>query len=152
MKKRNPQFEIYGEQMVSAFGIELLRNVVIPELLGDETHSILYWSGRKLARHYLVETISELSLFFERAGWGNLSIKEEKKDSAIIILTSELIEARLKDDETAAFSLEAGFLAEQFEHLKKCVAEAFTEVKTGRNKRVEFQLKWDLQDPSPIHQ
>ncbi len=151
MVKKHPLFEIYGEQQVSAFGIEVLRTVVIPELLGEETSSILYWSGRKLARHYFVEQITDLPLFFERAGWGELELKEEKKDACSLVLTSDLISARLKDDEQASFSLESGFLAEQFEYLTKCVAECYTEVKTGKTKKILFQIKWDPQDPSPVH-
>jgi predicted hydrocarbon binding protein len=147
MKKKHPQMETYGEYLVSAFGLELLRTVVIPELLGDETPSILYWSGRKLARHYLLQELTDLPLFFERAGWGSLEIKEEQKDKCWLTLTSELIEARLKVDESPVFSLEAGFLAEQFEQIKGFTTETFTEPKPSRHKKIEFQVKWDLKDP-----
>lgn len=147
LKQKYPQMETYGEHQVSAFGFELLRTVLIPELLGDETPSILYWSGRKLARHYPLNDLSELPLFFERAGWGNLEIQDEQKDKCGIWLSSELIEARLKLDETPVFSLEAGFLAEQFEQIKGFTTEAYTEPKPNRHKKIEFQIKWDLKDP-----
>jgi predicted hydrocarbon binding protein len=148
MKQKHPPImETYGEYQVSAFGLELLRTVLIPEILGDETPSILYWSGRKLARLYPLQELSDLPLFFERAGWGTLGIKEEQKDKCWLTLSSELIEARLKVDETPVFSLEAGFLAEQFEQIKGFTTETFTEPKPNRHKKIEFQVKWDLKDP-----
>ena len=147
MKQKYPQMETYGDHQVSAFGLELLRTVLIPDLLGDETLSILYWSGRKIARHYPLNELSDLPLFFERAGWGNLEINEEQKDKCRVTLSSELIEARLKLNETPVFSLEAGFLAEQFEQIKGFTTETFTEPKPNRQKKIEFQVKWDLKDP-----
>jgi predicted hydrocarbon binding protein len=147
MKNKHPQMETYSEHQVSAFGLELLRTVLIPELLGDETPSILYWSGRKLARLYPLNELSDLPLFFERAGWGKLEIAEEQKDKCWLTLSSELIEARFKLDDSPVFSLEAGFLAEQFEHIKGFTTEAFTEPKPNRHKKIEFQVKWDLKDP-----
>ncbi|WEG13946.1 YslB family protein [Pullulanibacillus sp. KACC 23026] len=147
MEKRLPQIEVIGNTNVSAFGLELLRTVVIPELLGDETHPILYWAGRRLARQYPLQDVADLPAFFEKAGWGQLELKESKKDHCLYFLTSELIEARIKDDEHTTFSLETGFLAEQYERLTQYKAEAIMEVKTGKQKRAEIQIQWDLKDP-----
>jgi predicted hydrocarbon binding protein len=147
MKTDLPKIEAYSGEVVSAFGYELLRTVLLPELLGEETAAILYWSGRKLARHYPFNTVDEIVSFFEKATWGNLVFKEESRGKAQFMLHSDFVEARIKDNHQAVFSLEAGFLAEQLHHIKGYVTESFAEVKSGRDKKVMINVQWDMKDP-----
>ncbi|GGH83706.1 putative hydrocarbon binding protein [Pullulanibacillus pueri] len=147
MKSEQPQMQTYGEEHVPAFGYELLRMVLLPELLGEELEPILYWAGRKLARKYPCNTIEELISFFEQAAWGSLEFCEESKGKMKFELRSNLINARFKDKSNDKFSLESGFLAEQIQHIKGFTADSLTEIKNNRDKRVLFEVAWDTKDP-----
>ncbi|MFC7393714.1 YslB family protein [Scopulibacillus cellulosilyticus] len=141
-----PKPEYYGDATISAFGYELLRNALLPELLGEELSPILYWSGRKLARQYPLDTIEDIVAFFTYAAWGTLTVADQQKDKITFHLSSDLIEARMKDDPNTSFSLEAGFLAEQLQRQLNCVAEAFAEPRNAKVKHVTFHVKWDFKD------
>lgn len=67
------------EDRVNQFGYDLIRNDVLKELLGKEHDSILYWVGKTLARKNILSTVEEMIPFFEKAGWGKLSLLQEKK-------------------------------------------------------------------------
>lgn len=143
-----PKPEYYGDSQVPAFGFELLRNFLLPELLGEETAAILYWSGRKIARQYPAESVDQIVLFFSQAGWGKLELLEKAKSKMVFHCQSEIIQSRIVDNpRTAVFTMESGFLAEQVQRLIGCVAECYVEIKTGRHKRVEFVVRWDPKDP-----
>lgn len=131
---------------VPAFGYELLREVLIPELLGKEAPDILYWAGKILARKYPLMDINELVEFFDQAGWGHLSILKESKHELEIELSSDLILERLELHQDCHFKLEAGFLAQQIELQKKIMTEAF-EHPNKRNGKIRFTVKWDQKDP-----
>lgn len=146
-KETSPQPEQYGDTTVPAFGYELIRNQLIPELLGKETGSILYWAGRKLARLHPLESEEKIAVFFEQAGWGNLELTEKGKSKMVFECHSALIESRIKDNPgSVQFTMEAGFIAEQIQKIHGFVAEAYTEVRTGRVKKVVFLVKWDAKD------
>ena len=130
---------------VSAFGYELVREVLLPELLGKDTSEILYWAGKRLARKYPLSSLDETIGFFQQADWGTLSIKEESRRELVLELGSELISSRLKNNSNSTFQLEAGFLAQQIEFQKKVLAEAF-EHPNKRSSRIQFTVKWDKHD------
>jgi len=130
---------------ISIFGYELIRNVLLPEILGKDTPEILYWAGKKLARMYPLKTIEEMIDFFAKASWGALAIKGEKKDELEFVLTSPLMVPRVKSKAEHFFQLEAGFLAQQIENQKNVVAEAF-EHPVKRSHSVLFTVKWDNRD------
>ncbi|XJZ26413.1 YslB family protein [Bacillota bacterium Lsc_1132] len=129
----------------TVFGYELLRGFLIPEILGKDTPEILYWAGKKLARKYPVETQEEIIDFFTQASWGDLEIKNETKDELEFELTSPLMVSRVKSKAEHFFQLEAGFLAQQIEHQKGVVAEAF-EHPVKKLQKVQFTVKWDRKD------
>lgn len=130
---------------VSQFGYELVREILIPELLGKDTAEILYWAGKRLARKYPLADLDETIRFFHDAGWGRLMIKEETRKEMVLELGSELISSRLKNNPNTTFQLEAGFLAQQIELQKKATAEAF-EHPNKRSFRIQFTIKWDKND------
>jgi predicted hydrocarbon binding protein len=133
------------EQNVSIFGYELIREVLLPDILGKDTPEILYWAGKRLARKYPLETIDEIIQFFSRATWGVLSVKNEKKDEMDFELSSPLMVSRVKSKAEHFFQLEAGFLAQQIENQKEVIAETFEHpVKHAHN--VLFTVKWDKRD------
>lgn len=153
-KEMIPGPEQFGDASVPAFGYELLRNQLLPELLGKETASILYWAGRKLARNYPAETEEDIENFFTHAGWGDLKLTESGKTKMVFECHSSLIESRIKDHpNTVQFTMEAGFLAEQIQKIHGFIAETYTDIHTGRNKRVIFSVEWDAKDPAgPVSQ
>ena len=51
---------------LNAFAYELLREELLPDLIGNDLDGILYWSGRNLARKYPLDTIEEVIQFFEK--------------------------------------------------------------------------------------
>ena len=130
---------------VPAFGYELIREVLIPDILGEETPNILYWAGKKLARKYPLESIPDIINFFKEAGWGDLYIAKESKNELLLELTSEIISQRLKENKKSFFQLEAGFLAQQLENQKQVISEAF-EHPRKRSSIVEITVKWDMKD------
>ncbi|ANB61694.1 YslB family protein [Anoxybacteroides amylolyticum] len=139
------QHETLESITVPGFGYELLREVLLPDLLGKETTSILYWAGKRLARQYPLDTFEEIIAFFAKAGWGTLTVINERRDELEVELTGELIATRISMNNDCSFSLEAGFLAQQMEQQKRCIAEAYEQPKK-RAKKVIFTIKWDQRD------
>ena len=84
---------------LNAFAYELLREELLPDLIGNDLDGILYWSGRNLARKYPLETIEEVIQFFEKAGWGTLSIVEHKRREMQFQLKGTLIAERQKQND-----------------------------------------------------
>ncbi len=130
------------ELNVPLFGYEILRENVIPELLGKEHNIILYWAGKSLARKYPVHSFDEIIDFFQKAGWGTLTLLKEKKYELIFELTSSLFEHKKQ----IVCPLEAGFLAEQIQSIKGYMTETNETFKKGAPKKVIFHVKWDVSD------
>ncbi|WP_027409519.1 YslB family protein [Anoxybacteroides tepidamans] len=139
------QYETLQHIDIPAFGYGLIREILIPDLLGKETASILYWAGKQLARRYPLETLGDVILFFEKAGWGPLVVTKETSEELELELTGPIIAARMDINDDCSFQLEAGFLAQQIELQKRCVAEAYEQQKK-RAKKVIFTVKWDRKD------
>ncbi|WNF35976.1 YslB family protein [Bacillaceae bacterium IKA-2] len=127
---------------IPLFGYELLRDDVLPELLGKEYQSILYWAGKTLARKYPLSSIEEIIAFFTKAGWGELLLIKEKNDEALFELTSPLFEQK----KILSTPLEAGFLAQQIQYIKEFITETNETVKNGRATKIVYRVKWDTHD------
>ncbi|MBC6314728.1 YslB family protein [Listeria grandensis] len=137
--------EIVNEKMIPVFGYELIRDTLLPNVLGEEAPHILYWAGKELARKYPLETLDELADFFARASFGDLAVTTEKKDEMHLILSGEMVALRLDNDSNVIFKLEAGFIAEQIQHQKKLYTESYEEV-DKRKKTVKIIVKWDRKE------
>ncbi|PLR98074.1 YslB family protein [Bacillus sp. T33-2] len=131
---------------VSVFGYELIREVLLPDLLGKDAREIMYWAGKRLARKFPLGSREEIIEFFKQADWGLLTIKEETRKELVLELRSDLISERLKNKADTTFQLEAGFIAQQIETQKNVLAEAF-EHPNRRAGRIQFTVKWDKSDP-----
>ena len=143
-KKSNEQ-SIDVTSGIPVFGYELIREELLPNILGKDASHILYWAGKDLARKYPLKNIDEIFDFFVKAGWGHLSIKREGKQMLEFELTSPIVTERIKKREQSTFQIEAGFLAQQVEQQKKVVAEAYEHPKKRAGK-VIFTVKWDNRD------
>lgn len=129
-------------QQIPLFGYELLKDDVLPELLGKEHNTILYWAGKSLARKHSLSSIEAIIAFFTKAGWGELMLIEEKSGEALFELSSPLFEHKKKP----STPLESGFLAQQIQHIKGFITETNEIAKTGKIKKMVYQVKWDIHD------
>ena len=115
--------QVLGHQTGTTLGSELLRDVLIPSLVGNND-DIMYWAGKLLARKLLLATDNDLRLFFEYAGWGHT-----------FELSGEPVKIRFSATEKPDFQLEAGFIAETFQLHSNFTTEAKVE-KTDDKKDV----------------
>lgn len=127
------------------FGYELIREILLPDILGKDTPEIMYWAGKRLSRKYPLNSLEEIIDFFSQAGWGQLTLVNEKNNEMEFELLSPLIVSRVKSKAEHFFQLEAGFLAQQIETQKEVVAETF-EHPVKRSQKVLFTVKWDKRD------
>ena len=146
---KNIESESLQNISINAFAYELLREELLPDLIGNELDAILYWAGRNLARKYPVETIDEMIQFFTKAGWGDLTIIEHKRREMQFKLTGALIEEREQQKRHSSYQLEAGFIAEQIQKQRGVVAESYEEQKK-RSSSVTFLVQWDIKDPVEV--
>lgn len=127
---------------ISIFGYELIREILLPEILGKDTPEILYWAGKRLARKYPLLDIEQIIDFFAKASWGQLELKKENKTEFQFELMSPLIVSRVKSKAEHFFQLEAGFLAQQIELQKEANTETF-EHPVKKSNKVLFTVKWE---------
>ncbi|WP_273126657.1 YslB family protein [Metabacillus sp. HB246100] len=137
--------EDLAERQIPAFGYELLREVLLPDVLGQDYANMLYWAGKSLARKFPVTSIEEISEFFHAAGWGDLVLSHDKKNEMEFELTSELISIRFKHENGHTYQMEAGFIAEQLQMMNQHITETYEQLKKRSNK-VVFTVKWDSKD------
>lgn len=145
MSKNTVDIESLQDVSLNAFAYELLREELLPDLIGKDLDDILYWAGRNLARKYQLESIEEVIHFFEKAGWGTLNIIEHKRREMHFQLTSTLIKERQKQKRHSSYQLEAGFIAEQIQKQRNVIAESYEEQKK-RSDSITFLVKWDVKD------
>ncbi|MHA6259396.1 YslB family protein [Sporosarcina sp. CAU 1771] len=123
------------------FGYELLRDHVLPSILGPHESDILYWSGKEIARKFPVFNVEELPTFFLEAGWGSLTLEKEAKNEAFFKLKNDSEYINIKE---RTFHLEAGFIAEQYQKLNGVLTECFAEKINKRNDpHILIHVKWD---------
>ena len=60
------------DDTVSIFSKELLRDILLPDLLGKDHSQILYWSGKQLARKFPLNNVEDIIDFFLNAGCGEI--------------------------------------------------------------------------------
>ena len=141
-----PEESETNELQVPAFGYEIIREIVLQDILGEDSYQILYWAGKQLARKFPLASISEVIAFFQSSGWGQLVVEKETKNEMEFTLIGELVNRRLDLYSNCHFQLEAGFLAEQCALQKKFYSEAVADIKK-RSKKAIFTVKWDTKDP-----
>jgi predicted hydrocarbon binding protein len=142
MTESNNQQEVIVTQLqVPIFGYELIRDMLLPDILGKDHTQIIYWAGKQLARKFTIDTQEDIIQFFKEAGWGELELLEQNKYEVKYTVRGEMVERRLDLNKEATFQLEAGFLAEEIQRQKGKTAEAIEEQK----KRIEILItvQWD---------
>ncbi|MDC3415705.1 YslB family protein [Aquibacillus salsiterrae] len=114
-------------------GYDILRYACLPDLLGKDSHSILYVMGKNIARNLSFSSIEEIIVFFKDTGWGDLTLIKEKRRELIFELTGQPIENRMKTNIEQEYRLEAGVLAEAVTQLKNAPCECIEEIKQKKN-------------------
>lgn len=134
----------YESKSINSFGYDMLREILLNDILGKNEDFILYLAGRHLARKFPSSSFEELEEQCHWFGFGTLILEKEKRNRLSVRLTSSHIEQRLYLFKDASFQLEAGFLAEQVQQIKQCTTEG-TEEKRKKD-TVYFSLQWDQKD------
>ncbi|KRM74662.1 YslB family protein [Secundilactobacillus collinoides] len=132
------------------FGQALLRDVILTDILGPDASNIAYWEGKQLARRFKIGSANELAIFFSQAQFGTLTLTKQTATQWQFQLTGDPVNMRIASNPKAAFTLEAGFLAESVEQMIGVVAE--TEVtpvtKTHKSIAVNMTVHLDPKDPT----
>lgn len=135
-----------AQMNIPVFGYELLRDILIPGILGKDTHEISYWAGKHIARKFPLLSTEEISSFFQEASWGELKLVEENKNEMKLELNGKLVDRRIQMNAEPCFTLEAGFIAEQIQNQKQFLCEAYAELNKKKN-LVFITVRWDRKDP-----
>lgn len=90
---------------------QLYRDFLLPEILGEDNATILYWAGKRIARHYNLVAFEDLEEFFQIAEFGKIVKVKEKRASVSFELSGQIVVDRLNSD-SREFSLESGMIAE----------------------------------------
>lgn len=109
-------------------GFDILRYIALPEFLGDESPTLLYFMGKSLARKFDINTVEDISYIFDKLGIGKIELVKEKNREKIFHLLSDSVVLRLKSSIKADFRLEAGFLAEAMEIIDGIECECVEEI------------------------
>lgn len=120
-------------------GYDILRYVSLPELLGEDAPTMLYFMGKNLARKFSFESIDDIIHIFQQLGWGNLELVKEQKKSFTFHLMSDSIVYRLKAPFQTEFRLESGFLAESMQQIERTECECLEKV-NKRLHQVQFKV------------
>ncbi|WP_164668440.1 YslB family protein [Virgibacillus doumboii] len=123
----------------SGAGYDILRYISLPELLGTESNTLLYFMGKNLARKLEIQTISDIIYSFDKLGWGRLELVKEKKKVLTFHLMADAVVYRLSAPFDTEFRLEAGFLAEALQSIKSRPCECTEEI-NKKIHQVEFSV------------
>ncbi|AXI09623.1 DUF2507 domain-containing protein [Oceanobacillus sp. 143] len=129
--------ELFSSSQLELFttegaGYDVLRYISLPELLGKEANTLLYFMGRNLARKFAINDLEDLITIYDKLGWGKLELVKEKKKELLFQLMADSVALRLQASFTAEFRMEAGFLAEAIQKLNGIECECIEEI----NKRI----------------
>lgn len=102
----------------------LIREALLPELLGDDQGAISYWAGKSLARRFPLGNPKDAAAFFAQAGFGTLTLVKQTAQMTRWQLSGTPVKLRKQIAGEDDFTLEAGFLAEMMAQQLGVEAEA----------------------------
>lgn len=123
----------------TTLGQDILRYVTLPQVLGQQKDTILYFIGRNLSRSLHIEVLDDVIYLFNKFKWGHLELVKEKKKHLIFHLMSDEVVTRLEAPFETDFRLEAGFLAESIAKITERPAECIETI-NERLYRIEFKV------------
>lgn len=104
----------------TSFGYSLFRDHILPSVLGRHEEEILYWAGKELASSFPLFSMDEAPEFFREAGWGNLEQLSTGKKEIVFELSPDPEDVKKGQ---RCYSVEAGFLAGQYQKIYEQVSE-----------------------------
>lgn len=116
-KQANISLSLLDELHTAGAGYDVLRYISLPDLLGTEANTLLYFMGKNLARSFAINSFEDIYQIVDKLGWGKLELVKEKKKSFTFQLMADAVFLRLQASVDIDFRLEAGFLAEAIEQL-----------------------------------
>lgn len=120
-------------------GFDVLRYVSMPNFLGDEKDTILYFIGRHLSRQITIEKMEDIYYLFDTFRWGSLELVKDRRRTLTFHLMSDDLAQRMESPFEIDYRLEAGFLAESIETITERACEC-TETINKRLYRVQFKI------------
>lgn len=122
-------------------GQDVLRYISLPDVLGPEQETLLYFMGKQLARKFEITKMEDITYLFYTLRWGKLEVIKEKKKYITFHLMSDDIVERMKSSLEVDYRLEAGFIAEVIANITERPCEC-TETMNERLFRVEFKVHY----------
>lgn len=120
-------------------GHDVLRYISLPNLLGAESQTLLYYMGKNLARSFEFNSLDDVYFIFEKLGWGFLEPTKEKRNELLFSLMSDSVARRLHSNLAKEFRLEAGFLAETVQIIYERDCECVEKIKKNIH-QVQFKV------------
>ncbi|HLQ71031.1 MAG TPA: YslB family protein [Bacillota bacterium] len=121
-------FKLLESLHTTGAGYDILRYISLPDLFGSETNTLLYYTGKNLARKFDIDSVEDVSDIFEKLGWGRLDFVKEKRRYLEFELMSDAVVRRLNAPIETEFRLEAGFLAAAIQAIKEQECECTEEI------------------------
>lgn len=138
-KDKKISLSLLDELHTSGAGYDILRYISLPDMLGEEADTLLYFVGRNLARTLEMQDLGDVFNTYDKLGWGRLELVKEKKHTLTFHLMDDAIVRRLNAPFDTEFRLEAGFLAEAIQTIKDTKCEC-TEKIYQRIHQVQFTV------------
>lgn len=132
--------------MPNGLANEVLRDVLIPSILGKQTSGILYWAGKDLARKFPVSQSEQLPTLFNQLGFGQLTLQKKNSKQQFWLLSGPNVADRLRIKDVD-FNLETGFLAEQIQMQTNATTEA--QISDQKKESISILVQHDLKEEIP---
>jgi hypothetical protein len=116
-----------GDTTTPLFGQLMLRDVVLPNLLGQQSSAITYFCGRDLAMKLPVAD-DQIANLFSALGLGDLQQDKMKLKLRTYTLTGTPVTTRIQNFKDADFQFEAGLLAQLIQQKLGMTAEATSQI------------------------
>src|SRR5699024_4719637 len=104
-----------------------------------EKDTLLYMTGRNLARKFDIKSVEDICYIFKKIGWGTLELSKESKRNMVFHLLDDAVVYRLMASFDADFRLEAGFLSKAIQLIKERDCECTEEIHSKIH-QVEFNV------------
>ncbi len=115
---------IGNDQLTDLLGQELVRDDLLPSILGSDIHEISYWAGKHLARSHRLANYDDLSAFFTQFKLGTLKLIKQSGRELNWQLSGPIVKNRLDLFDDPDFYLETGFIAQSCQYILDQTAEA----------------------------
>jgi len=139
MDKKTIPLTVLDEFSPNTVGQDILRYVSLPDFLGSEKDTLLYYFGKNLARILEIDTIDDIYYVFHKLQWGHLELIKDKRNYMTFHLMADEVVQRLQSSITTDFRIESGFLAESIQKLTTRSCEC-TEKINEKLFRIEFRV------------